>query len=98
VPRPGINAFACSTAGLTALDYLSCASLAGSQPDIATAIAASGIPREQLWITSKLNVESVRAHKWQCNSGVRGDRRWTSTETHACTVAWIKRYALGWRS
>ena len=31
----------------------------GSQPDIAQAIAASGIPREQLWITSKLNVENI---------------------------------------
>ena len=35
----------------TSVDY-------GSQPDIAGAIAASGIPREKLWITSKLNVES----------------------------------------
>ena len=35
----------------TSVDY-------GSQPDIAAAIAASGIPREKLWITSKLNVES----------------------------------------
>lgn len=30
----------------------------GSQPNIAAAIASSGIPREQLFITSKLNVES----------------------------------------
>ncbi len=30
----------------------------GSQPTIAAAIAASGIPRSQLFITSKLNVES----------------------------------------
>ena len=29
----------------------------GSQPDIATAIQTSGVPRSQLWITSKLNVE-----------------------------------------
>lgn len=30
----------------------------GSQPSIAAAIAASGIPRSDIWITSKLNVES----------------------------------------
>ena len=30
----------------------------GSQPTIAAAIAASGVPRSSLWITSKLNVES----------------------------------------
>ena len=35
----------------TSVDY-------GSQPTIATAIQASGIPRSKLWITSKLNVES----------------------------------------
>ena len=35
----------------TSVDY-------GSQPTIAAAIAASGIPRSSLWITSKLNVES----------------------------------------
>jgi 2,5-diketo-D-gluconate reductase A len=33
----------------------------GSQPNIAAAIAASGIPRSSLWITSKLNVESISA-------------------------------------
>lgn len=36
----------------TSVDY-------GSQPTIAGAIAASGIPRSSLWITSKLNVESI---------------------------------------
>ena len=30
----------------------------GSQPDIGNAIRASGIPRANLWLTSKLNVES----------------------------------------
>jgi diketogulonate reductase-like aldo/keto reductase len=35
----------------TSVDY-------GSQPTIAAAVQASGIPRSQLWITSKLNVES----------------------------------------
>jgi diketogulonate reductase-like aldo/keto reductase len=60
------------SAGLSAGLSLSCTSLAGSQPDIAAAIAASGIPREQLWITSKLNVESVRA---QVAVQLRGSRR-----------------------
>jgi diketogulonate reductase-like aldo/keto reductase len=35
----------------TSVDY-------GSQPTIAAAIQASGVPRSALWITSKLNVES----------------------------------------
>ena len=35
----------------TSVDY-------GSQPTIAAAIKASGVPRSSLWITSKLNVES----------------------------------------
>ena len=30
----------------------------GSQPTVGAAVVASGIPRENLWITSKLNVES----------------------------------------
>lgn len=30
-----------------------------TEPTIAAAIAASGIPRNQLWITSKINVESI---------------------------------------
>jgi 2,5-diketo-D-gluconate reductase A len=42
----------------TSVDY-------GSQPDIAAAIQASGIPREQLWITSKLNVESCATNMSQ---------------------------------
>lgn len=42
----------------TSVDY-------GSQPDIAAAIAASGIPREKLWITSKLNVESCGTNMTQ---------------------------------
>jgi hypothetical protein len=35
----------------TSVDY-------GSQPTIAAAVKASGLPRSSLWITSKLNVES----------------------------------------
>lgn len=35
----------------TSVDY-------GSQPDIAAAIKASGIPRDKLWLTSKINPES----------------------------------------
>ena len=42
---------AASSPRSTSVDY-------GSQPTIAAAIAASGIPRSNLWITSKLNVES----------------------------------------
>jgi len=42
----------------TSVDY-------GSQPTIAAAIAASGIPRSQLWITSKLNVESCSTNMTQ---------------------------------
>jgi len=43
----------------TSVDY-------GSQPTIAAAIAASGIPRAELWVTSKLNVES-------CATDMSGD-------------------------
>jgi diketogulonate reductase-like aldo/keto reductase len=34
----------------------------GSQPTIAAAVQASGIPRSQLWVTSKLNVESCASN------------------------------------
>jgi 2,5-diketo-D-gluconate reductase A len=34
----------------------------GSQPAIGAAVIASGIPRSQLWITSKLNVESCASN------------------------------------
>ena len=37
----------------------------GSQPTIASAIAASGVPREKLWITSKINVESCATNMTQ---------------------------------
>ena len=36
----------------TSVDY-------GSQPAIGAAIIAAGIPRSEMWITSKLNVESI---------------------------------------
>jgi diketogulonate reductase-like aldo/keto reductase len=42
----------------TSVDY-------GSQPAIAQQIAASGIPRESLWITSKLNVEDISTNMTQ---------------------------------
>jgi diketogulonate reductase-like aldo/keto reductase len=37
----------------------------GSQPTIAKAVQASGVPREQLWITSKINVESCATNMTQ---------------------------------
>jgi 2,5-diketo-D-gluconate reductase A len=37
----------------------------GSQPTIAAAVQASGIPRSKLWITSKLNVESCATNMTQ---------------------------------
>lgn len=40
---------------LNFVDRLNCCFVA--EPTIAAAIAASGIPRNQLWITSKINVE-----------------------------------------
>jgi 2,5-diketo-D-gluconate reductase A len=42
----------------TSVDY-------GSQPTIAAAVQASGIPRSKLWITSKLNVESCATNMTQ---------------------------------
>lgn len=37
----------------------------GSQPTISQAVVASGIPREKLWITSKINVESCATNMTQ---------------------------------
>lgn len=37
----------------------------GSQPTIAAAVQASGVPRSKLWITSKLNVESCATNMTQ---------------------------------
>lgn len=43
----------------------------GSQPSIAAAIAASGIARDKLWITSKLNVENCSTNMTQVSETMR---------------------------